>query len=71
MDKTSETLAHLLPSFGLDQKYYKAATPRAKELAADGAGLARRLVNFVDDRRRDALGQFALQTPAFMKQLAE
>ena len=51
MDKTSKTLADLLPSFRFDQKYHKAAAPCAKELAADGAGLARLLIHFVYDRR--------------------
>src|SRR5208282_1397064 len=63
VDQLLQSLADLVALFRIHQENHEAAAAGAEQLAADGAGLTAGLVDFVDVRIRDAVGQLAFELP--------
>ena len=60
----------ILPAMGAVEQQ-EAASPGARYLAAQGAGLSGRLIGVVENAVADLAGELLLQLPALVQQLAE
>ena len=70
MGQGTEPFADGCVFFRRHEQQQETAAARAQEFAAHGAGVQRRLVYFIDGRRRHLVGHFLLQAPGFVQQFA-
>src|SRR5579875_3370409 len=71
LDEAAQPLTDVRLRLGRRDEQQETAAAGAEQLAAIGAGSARRLVDFVDDGSGDVAGEGALALPGFVHEPAE
>src|SRR5687768_9883386 len=71
VDEIAEFAQHARLPLGRGEEQDEAAAARSEQLAADGAGLPRLVVDLIDEGRRDLRRETAFEPPGFVEKPAE